>query len=89
MRLFETNENEAIDSATPRNNESKMPHCKIYNPMMELTSGPADDAKCHGTPRGGCVVGRCWEACPSWAPVSLFVSLHGSLARLEGCALIP
>ena len=38
MRLFKTNENEAIDSPTPRNNEAKMPHCKIYNPMMELTT---------------------------------------------------
>ena len=25
-----------------------------------------------GTPRGGCVVGRCWEACSSWVPVPLF-----------------
>ena len=33
-----TNENEAIDSPTPRNNEAKMPHCKMYNPMMELSS---------------------------------------------------
>ena len=32
---------------------------------------PADDAKCSGTPSGGCVVGRCWEACSSWVPVSL------------------
>ena len=37
MRLFETNENEAIDSPTPRNNDAKMPHCEIYNPMTELT----------------------------------------------------
>ena len=49
MRLFETNENEAIDSPTPRNNEDKIPHCKRYNPMMELnqgargfTTGPGD-----------------------------------------------
>ena len=27
----------------------------------------SDDAKCSGTPSGGCVVGRCWEACSSWA----------------------
>ena len=40
MRLFETNENEAIDFPTPRNNEAYTPHCKIYNTlsMMELTS---------------------------------------------------
>ena len=25
----------------------------------------------HGTPSGVCVVGRCWEACPSWVPASL------------------
>ena len=36
MRLFETNENEAMDPPTPRDNEAKMPHCKMYNPMMEL-----------------------------------------------------
>ena len=38
MRLFGTDEYEAIDSATPRKNVAKMPHCKIYNPMMELTT---------------------------------------------------
>ena len=27
---------------------------------------------CSGTPSGGCVVGRCWEACSSWVPVPLF-----------------
>ena len=37
--------------------------------------------KCHGTRSGGCVVGRCWEACPSWVPVSL-LALH----RLAGSA---
>ena len=26
---------------------------------------------CSGTQSGGCVVGRCWEACSSWVPVSL------------------
>ena len=26
---------------------------------------------CGSTPSGGCVIGRCWEACPSWVPVSL------------------
>ena len=36
MRLFETNKTEAIDSPIPRNNEANMPHCKIYNRMMEL-----------------------------------------------------
>ena len=30
-RLFETNENEYIDSPTPRN-EAKTPHCKRYDP---------------------------------------------------------
>ena len=38
--------------------------------------------ECDGTPSGGCVFGRCWEACPSWVPVSLIVSPHGSLDRL-------
>ena len=37
MRLFETNDIEDMDSPKPRSNESKMPHCKIYNPMTELT----------------------------------------------------
>ena len=51
MRLFETNENEAIDSPTPRNNEAKMPHCNIYNPMMELTTVRARERVCtYGTP---------------------------------------
>ena len=51
MRLFETNENEAIDSPTPRNNEAKMPHCKIYNPMMELTTVRARERLCtYGKP---------------------------------------
>ena len=31
-----------------------------------------DVANCGGTPSGGCVVGRCWEACSSWVPVPLF-----------------
>ena len=38
-------------------------------------ASPADDAICHGTPKGRCVVGGCWEACPSWVPVSL-LALH-------------
>ena len=38
MRLFETNEDEALDSPTPRDNEAQVPHCKIYNHMTELTS---------------------------------------------------
>ena len=47
MRLFETNENEAIDSPTPRNtNEAKIPHCKIYNSMMELTTVRARERVC-------------------------------------------
>ena len=32
-----SDENKAIDSPTPRSKEAKMPHCKIYNPMTELT----------------------------------------------------
>ena len=35
--------------------------------------------KCSGTPSGGCVVGRCWEACSSWVPVPLFGALVWSL----------
>ena len=35
MRLFETKENEAIDSHKLRINESEMPHCKIYNHELE------------------------------------------------------
>ena len=38
---------------TPRNNEAKMPHCKIYNPLMELTRSLPDDANCDSTPSGG------------------------------------
>ena len=34
MRLFETNEIEAMDSTKPRSNEAKMPHCKIYNRVI-------------------------------------------------------
>ena len=37
MRLFEPNGNEATYSPTPRN-EAKTPHCKILNPVMELTT---------------------------------------------------
>ena len=37
MWLFETNENEATSSPTPRH-KTKTPHCKIYNPVMELTT---------------------------------------------------
>ena len=44
-------------------------------------SCPAYDDNGSGTPRGGCVVGRCWEACSSLIPVSLLVSPHGSLDR--------
>ena len=44
-------ENEAIDSPTPGNNEAKMPHCKIYNPMMELTTVRARERVCtYGIP---------------------------------------
>ena len=32
----------------------------------------SDDANCSGTPSGGYVVDRCWEACSSWVPVPLF-----------------
>ena len=35
-------------------------------------TSPADDIKCGVTPSGGCVVGRCLEACFSWVPVPLF-----------------
>ena len=41
--------------------------------------GPADGANCSGTPSRGRVVGRCWEACSSWFPVSL-VGLSSWLA---------
>ena len=35
MRLFETNQNEGIDSPTPRDNEARMPHCRMYNPIYD------------------------------------------------------
>ena len=38
MGLYEANENEAIDTPTPRTNDAKAPHYNIYNPVMELTS---------------------------------------------------
>ena len=47
----------------------------------------SDGAKCSGTPSGGCVVGRCWEACSSWVPVSLLVS-HGKLDSLKSLQMI-
>ena len=51
MRLFETNENEAIDSPKPRNNEAKMPRCKTHHRMMELTAVRARERICiYGTP---------------------------------------
>ena len=51
MRLFETNENEAIDSPTPRDYEAYMPHYKIYNPMMELPTVRARERVCtYGIP---------------------------------------
>ena len=51
MRPFETNENEAIDSPTPRDNEAKLPHCKIYNPLTELTTVRARERVCtYGIP---------------------------------------
>ena len=51
MRLFETNQTEATDYPTPRNTEAKMPHCKIYNPMMELTTVRARERVCtYGIP---------------------------------------
>ena len=51
MRLFETNGNEALDSPTPRNIEALTPHCKIYNPMMELTTVRARKRVCtYGIP---------------------------------------
>ena len=51
MRLFKTIKNEAIDPPTHRNNEAKMPHCKIYNPMMELKTVRARGRVCtYGIP---------------------------------------
>ena len=51
MRLFETNENEAIDSPTPRSNGAEMPHCKIYNPIMELITARARErVRTYGIP---------------------------------------
>ena len=41
MRLFKMNQNEAIVSPTPRQNEAKMPHCKIHNHIIELSSTKA------------------------------------------------
>ena len=46
MRLFETSENEAIDFPTPRNKEAKMPHCKTYHPVIELTTVRARERVC-------------------------------------------
>ena len=46
MRLLETNENEAVDSPTPRIYEAKKPHCKIYNRMMELTTVRSREMVC-------------------------------------------
>ena len=45
MRLFETNENEAVEFPTPRNDEAKTFHfnIKIYNPVMELTTVRAQE----------------------------------------------
>ena len=45
MSLLETSESEAIDSPTPRI-EAKTPHCKRYNPVMELTVVGARDRVC-------------------------------------------
>ena len=60
MRLFEkTSENGTIESPTPRNDDAKMPHRKIYNPMVKLT----DDIK-YGTTLANSVilfVGSCWS----------------------------
>ena len=45
---------------------------KVTKPKVD-TFSPADGANCSDTPSvGGCVVGRCWEACSSWVPVPLF-----------------
>ena len=45
------NENEAIDSPTPRNNEAKTPHCNMYNLVMELRTVRAQKRVCTcGTP---------------------------------------
>ena len=51
LRLFETNENETRDSAGPCSNDKKMPHCKIYHPVIELTTVRARERVCaYGTP---------------------------------------
>ena len=51
IRLFKTNETEATDSPTPRNNEAKMPHGKMYTPMVELTTVRARERVCtYGIP---------------------------------------
>ena len=40
--------------------------------MLYLEEMRQLDVLCSGTPSGGCVVGRCWEACLSWVPAPLF-----------------
>ena len=51
MRLFETNENEAIDSHTLSNNEANKSHCKMYNPKVEFTTVGARERVCtYGIP---------------------------------------
>lgn len=51
MHLFETNEHEAIDSATTRQKEANVPHHKTYHPAMELTTVRDQERVCtYGMP---------------------------------------
>ena len=45
---------------------------RAYHLMVRVYMGGGGGG-CSGTPRGGYVVGRCWEACSSWVPVPLIV----------------
>ena len=38
MRLLETNENDAVESPTPRDDKGSMPHRNTFNPTMDLTT---------------------------------------------------
>ena len=51
--------------------------------MPKIDTFTADDIICGSNPSGGRVIGRCWEACSSWVPVSSLVFPHGSLDRLK------
>ena len=43
----------------------------VLNPSENTRFRLPQPTMSHGTSSGGCVVGRCWEACPSWVPASL------------------